>query len=572
MPASKSLHTSSTARDSRRAGGAAPRRDHHGRQRPLGEAAPAAARRRPPARASRRCARSIRASIERGIEYLTLFAFSSENWRRPPDEVSILMELFLRALEQEVAKLHENGIRFKVVGDLTRFSTAHPRADRRRRGAHRAQHAADAHDRRELRRPLGHRAGRAALLHEASAKRSSRTRRSIRTRSRRYLAMAYAPEPDLFIRTGGEQRICNFLLWQLAYTELYFTDLLWPDFDARALDDAIASYRSARAPLRPHQRAAERAAGDRHDGALTRSPVKLIRPMALSSLAQRVTTAAVLVPLVLAALFLLPPRGWAHRDARDHRARGARMGASSSGFGPQQRARVRRRRRCCIGVVPAVLGRDGLRARLAGERRARHLRRRDRCSGSSSRRPGSGRAWPHARRALPMALAGWIVLVGAWVAIVELQARSPWLVLAAMAIVWIADTAAYFTGRTFGRRKLAPSISPGKTLGGRVRRPRSRSRSTRSLLRAVRRAQAGLRGPRTLLADRRLGRCSSSLLAPVSVVGDLYESMLKRQAGVKDSGDAAARATAACSIASMRCWPRCRSPPSPRRCSCTKAG
>ena len=80
---------------------------------------------------------TVRACVERGVEYLTLFAFSSENWRRPADEVSILMDLFLRALEQEVAKLHENGIRFKVIGDTSRFDRAHPRADRRRRGADR---------------------------------------------------------------------------------------------------------------------------------------------------------------------------------------------------------------------------------------------------------------------------------------------------------------------------------------------------------------------------------------------------------------------------------------------------
>ena len=99
----------------------AARRDHHGRQRPLGEAA-AACRASPGiGAASKRCARIIRACIERGVEFLTLFAFSSENWRRPPDEVSILMDLFLRALEQEVAKLHENGIRFKVVGDTSVF-------------------------------------------------------------------------------------------------------------------------------------------------------------------------------------------------------------------------------------------------------------------------------------------------------------------------------------------------------------------------------------------------------------------------------------------------------------------
>ena len=133
-----------------------------------------------------------------------------------------------------------------------------------------------------------------------------------------------------------------------------------------------------------------------------------------------------------------------------------------------------------------------------------------------------------------MLLLGWIVLVGAWVALVELQARSPWLVLAAMAIVWIADTAAYFSGRAFGRRKLAPLVSPGQDVGRRVRRVDRRG-AVRARARALR---GGGRVPPAGVgaSSSPRGWPSSSLLASVSVIGDLFESLLKRHAGVKDSG------------------------------------
>ena len=185
----------------------------------------------------------IRAAMERRIDYLTLFAFSSENWRRPPDEVRILMELFLRALEQEVAKLHQNGIRFRVVGDVARFDAAI------REGIAAAEALTAGNTRLTLtiaanyggRWDIAQAARRYYALHrEALEPDAPLDVEAIAP----YLAMAYAPEPDLFIRTGGEQRISNFLLWQLAYAELYFTDLLWPDFDAAALDAAIASFRA----------------------------------------------------------------------------------------------------------------------------------------------------------------------------------------------------------------------------------------------------------------------------------------------------------------------------------------
>jgi undecaprenyl diphosphate synthase len=181
-----------------------------------------------------------KACVTQGVQYLTLFAFSSENWRRPKDEVSFLMELFVIALEQEVAKLHENRIRLKVVGDLSSFE---PRLNRM---IVEAETLTAANDRLTLTIAANY-GGRwdilqavnrmaACLLPPVDGYREAHLAP--------YLAMNYAPEPDLFIRTGGEQRISNFLLWQLAYTEFYFTDELWPDFNAQSLNLAIESYRS----------------------------------------------------------------------------------------------------------------------------------------------------------------------------------------------------------------------------------------------------------------------------------------------------------------------------------------
>ena len=180
----------------------------------------------------------IKACIERGVSYLTLFAFSSENWRRPQEEVSFLMQLFLRALEEEVAKLNENNIRFRVIGDLSRFDPQI--VDLIRRGealtvgnaALTLTVAANYGGRWDILQAME------KMLAACPQRRSGFSEADLAP----HLALNYGPEPDLFIRTGGEQRISNFLLWQLAYSELYFTDTLWPEFDAAALDQAIASY------------------------------------------------------------------------------------------------------------------------------------------------------------------------------------------------------------------------------------------------------------------------------------------------------------------------------------------
>jgi undecaprenyl diphosphate synthase len=183
---------------------------------------------------------TVRACAERGVRFLTLFAFSSENWRRPAEEVALLMQLFQVALANEVEKLHKNGVRLKVVGDTRRFDA------NIRRAIEQGERLTAANNGLTLTIAANY-GGRWDIL-QALARLAKDNQTSLdeveETALAPYLAMSYAPEPDLFIRTGGEQRISNFLLWQLAYSELYFTDTLWPDFDAAALDLAIASYRS----------------------------------------------------------------------------------------------------------------------------------------------------------------------------------------------------------------------------------------------------------------------------------------------------------------------------------------
>ena len=181
---------------------------------------------------------AVKACIEREVNYLTLFAFSSENWRRPTEEVSYLMELFITVLEQEVIKLHENGIRFKVIGDLTKFG---PRIIKFIRNGEEMT-AANTRLTLTIAANYGGRWDIMQAVRKMYVQDPKLTNNFVEEDLSQHFAMSYAPEPDLFIRTGGEQRISNFLLWSLAYTELYFTDTLWPDFNKNSLDLAIQSY------------------------------------------------------------------------------------------------------------------------------------------------------------------------------------------------------------------------------------------------------------------------------------------------------------------------------------------
>jgi undecaprenyl diphosphate synthase len=182
--------------------------------------------------------RVVEACIRRNVRYLTLFAFSSENWRRPPDEVSLLMKLLLEALAREVADLHENGVRMKFLGDRAVLGTEISRTM--------AQAETLTQENRGLVLCVAFAYGgrwditqacRSLAAEAASGRLRPEEIDEAHIASR--LALAGMPDPDLLIRTGGELRISNFLLWNLAYAELYFTDVLFPDFGAAELDAAL---------------------------------------------------------------------------------------------------------------------------------------------------------------------------------------------------------------------------------------------------------------------------------------------------------------------------------------------
>ncbi|MES9969212.1 MAG: isoprenyl transferase [Candidatus Thiodiazotropha sp.] len=183
----------------------------------------------------------VEVCVEKEIQVLTLFAFSSENWQRPQKEVNLIMDLFLRSLKKEVRRLDRNQVKLKIIGDLSAFSD------------NLQEQIAEAENRT---------ASNQGLLLQVAANYGGRwdiTQAAKRLAQRvqqgelspdqideelfsRNLSFVDVPEPDLFIRTGGEQRISNFLLWQCAYTELYFTDLLWPDFNRKALEEALHDF------------------------------------------------------------------------------------------------------------------------------------------------------------------------------------------------------------------------------------------------------------------------------------------------------------------------------------------
>ena len=183
---------------------------------------------------------SVRASVstaaKHGVKALTLFAFSSENWQRPESEVSVLMDLFMFVLTKEVKRLHKNGIKFSVIGDLSRFSNK----------LQKMIHASEALTAENTGMVLSIAANYGGRWDIVEAARRLIDKSGSATLSEESITAEMStkgvPDPDLFIRTGGERRISNFLLWQLAYSELYFTDLLWPDFDEQALIDAISDF------------------------------------------------------------------------------------------------------------------------------------------------------------------------------------------------------------------------------------------------------------------------------------------------------------------------------------------
>lgn len=185
--------------------------------------------------------RTVQACCELGVQHLTLFAFSSENWRRPPEEVSLLMRLFIRVLRKDVEALHRENICLRVIGDLEAFEPE-------LRAAIASAEQLTKDNNRLFLNIAANYGGRWDIL---QATRKMLVENPVLGREpgqiteadfSKHLCLQGSPEPDLFIRTGGEQRVSNFLLWQLAYTEFYFTDKFWPDFGKPMLLDAIVSY------------------------------------------------------------------------------------------------------------------------------------------------------------------------------------------------------------------------------------------------------------------------------------------------------------------------------------------
>ena len=185
----------------------------------------------------------VKHSVQRGVRTVTLFALSSENWRRPSEEVGVLMQLFIEALQREIGDLVANDIRLRFIGDRSGLS------ERLRESMLEAEQRSAGNTRLDINVAVSY-GGRWDILSAARAL-ASEVQQGLRTPESideaalaGRLSLGDQPEPDLFIRTGGDHRISNFLLWNLAYTELWFSDLLWPDFDEKAYDEAIDDYSS----------------------------------------------------------------------------------------------------------------------------------------------------------------------------------------------------------------------------------------------------------------------------------------------------------------------------------------
>ena len=185
---------------------------------------------------ARRVRQIVEACLARGVRYLTLFAFSTENWKRPAEEVSSLVGLLVHYLQKEVSDMHRTGVRLKVVGDLSRF-------DQRLQNLMTSAQALTAHNSQITLTIAANYGGRWDTVQAMQAWQAANPTLTVADMNESalspHLSMAYAPDPELLIRTGGESRISNFMLWQMAYTELFFTDTLWPDFAAPVLDQAL---------------------------------------------------------------------------------------------------------------------------------------------------------------------------------------------------------------------------------------------------------------------------------------------------------------------------------------------
>ena len=440
------------------------------------------------------------------------------------------MRLFVQALEREVGKLEEQGVRLHVIGDLSAFE---PRLQElifaaQQRTAH--------NDRLHLTVAANYggrwdilQATRAMLAAEPDL--AAHPERIDEAHLSRHLSMSWAPEPDLFIRTGGEQRISNFLIWQMAYAEFYFTDRYWPDFGAAELQAAFDWYRtrerrfgrtsaqvngddrnrppSARlsgqhkrrpshvGPAYRYRRYSVGHPGRRHDerqSLVVRRPARAGRGLrqwewlrlTLSQPPSPLICAG--VPVLLFAAMLALSSAW--------------LGGAGPGWADP---------RWILGyaapAVAAVWLFGGVTAVVRGQSSA----------------PPASLGW--SLFSVPAAFVAWAVLAQMYIA------RGAAFVVSLLALVWVADIAAYFAGRAFGKRKLAPRVSPGKTIAGAVA----------GVLGAV--VWIGL----SSLWDGTYGHALvarwsfwlalplAAALGVLSIIGDLFESLLKRRAGRKDS-------------------------------------
>jgi undecaprenyl diphosphate synthase len=190
---------------------------------------------------ARRVRRLVQDCAERGVRFLTLFAFSTENWARPADEVSSLMSLLAMYLKKEIREMNANGVCLKVIGNSAQFS---PQIQDLIREAE----SKTAHNNAITLTIAANYGGRWDMLEAVKAWQAAHPGETVDVMNEQslnpYLALSYAPDPELLIRTGGESRISNFMLWQHAYTELFFTDVLWPNFSSEELDQAISWYAS----------------------------------------------------------------------------------------------------------------------------------------------------------------------------------------------------------------------------------------------------------------------------------------------------------------------------------------
>ncbi|MDM7948197.1 polyprenyl diphosphate synthase [Hydrogenophaga sp.] len=191
------------------------------------------------ARGAQRVRGTVMACKEMGVRHLTLFAFSTENWQRPQEEVSSLMGLFVHYLEKEVESMLQGGVRLMVAGDTSRF-------DNRLQALMKFAQEKTAHNRRLTLTIAANYGGRWDMLQAVQRWQEAHPGTPVSQLSEEalkpHLSLAYAPDPELLIRTGGESRISNFMLWQSAYTELYFTPALWPDFTSQVLEEAVDWY------------------------------------------------------------------------------------------------------------------------------------------------------------------------------------------------------------------------------------------------------------------------------------------------------------------------------------------